>query len=82
MRPVPDCHCKTTPMLSNEEAVEMAEKQLIKIKNFPDAWKMLYQCSACLQYWELSYPAAGDVCCVEPELCKLSLETAKADYHL
>ena len=68
-------------MLSNEPAIQMTDK-LTKIKDFPTEWKMLYQCSACKQYWELSYPAAGDVCCVEPELSKISPDSAKSDYAL
>lgn len=75
------CDCEKIKSLSNEPAIEMTEK-LTKIKDFPTEWKMLYQCPECQQYWELSYPAAGDVCCVEPELSKMSPEAAKSEYVL
>ena len=74
------CECGKVEKLSGEEMFELSGRLLRKIKEQKTSWKELYQCTNCGQHWELSYPAAGDVCCVEPEFQRLSESDAKSEY--
>lgn len=60
--------------------VKRAEAFLVFVRHARESWDSLHRCRVCGQYWEMSHPGAGDVCCVEPTLQKLS-ETDAVDKY-
>lgn len=76
------CRCLELITAVSEENIQAVEKILEKHADHPSAWKTLYRCSICGQFWEKSYPAAGDVCCVEPEFHKIKIENYIDEYGL
>lgn len=76
------CMCSRFTIASSEEDVSQLQKNLQKYAEHPFSWKSLFKCSICGQFWEKNYPAAGDVCCVEPELHRVKIENYLEEYHL
>ena len=66
----------------NWRIMRKEEPFLEKIKDKTDSWDSLYRCQTCGQFWELTYPGAGDVCCVEPQLYKMTDLSAGEEYGL
>lgn len=76
------CFCDGIRHMSAASAAPQIEKHLKKVSSKKKSWNELYQCVHCATYWEMTYPGAGDVCCVEPELSRLSREAAAEAYPL
>ena len=76
-----NCICLKEGLLTADAAVKALEEFRRAGEN-SQSWDELYQCPSCGQYWEATYPAAGEVCCVEPQLIKLSPEEAKSRYKI
>ena len=74
-----DCHLIFDSSENLEEKVKM---HLKKVKDAKQTWNVLHCCRVCGQYWEVSYPAAGDVCCVEPQILKLTEKEAREIYGI
>lgn len=77
---VPPCVCEGIRRKSGVSAEQEIEKHLEKMNSQKHSWNELYRCTHCGTYWEKSFPGAGDVCCVEPELQRLSKEAAAEAY--
>ncbi len=75
------CECYTSAALTTDEkAVKKAEGLLAFVKYALESWDCLYRCKVCGQYWEIAYPGAGDVCCVDSSLQKMSNAQASEKY--
>lgn len=74
------CQCYTTPVITNDQAVRKAEGEFAFVRLARNSWDSLYRCKVCGQYWEVSSPGAGDVCCVESFLSKITNAEAEEKY--
>jgi len=75
------CECYISPNLVTDTAmVQRAEAAFAFVKHARGSWDSLYRCRVCGQYWEMNYPGAGDVCCVEPTVQKMSPASADEKY--
>ena len=76
------CDCYTRIEIKGERAIEDAEGRFGFVKHARESWDNLYRCKVCAQYWEVTYPGAGDVCCVDVLVQKISEAGADEKYGI